>query len=705
MILSKFDVIMKTHLRLSAEKSRIHDDVEKSHKKKRGLSNKRVQNLSNVFEQPIELCNIMVVEPARRYFTNSLLNYIYAKYDLYSYKPSRWRNRDVVPNRPKVDSRTRDINDLTMSTFMTGYEVFCFDMKLDMETNPHVVRERLFKSFGILIRGWNTERIHGCLWKPLSACTTGLRFAPEYNFEDIQLSDDDKAKLMENELHMFQLFISNCLICTGNVEDFICLDDLSDRTLSKPLLPGGRDVFKRFSESVVDKYKLTCHSSILIPSNEEIKSNEEFQELGLQKTAVTIQTICDLKPIRNAQGTSTSTFFSWRWYAILFVETTLHQSVFVFGPFIILNFVLTIETMKSETNFIPENQKYGLTTVDILNLPWQKNLSDIQLSQIVRIALVLCAVAVSVCYFDLFLVYLRVQKGNRIFNRIMRLGYRFVFSLTLLLMFFIMCWQCIWIIVCAFVKPDMYLPFGTAVSTFFTIIADEYRKIAKVKTKLVQYTDQLYKQKIAGRFKDALLLISRVEESPELEKLKLLVSGDLKTIDPDTLFDFINYKTQSPEIESLNRDEFETLFEVLRINVLPYRRDAMFQYCDSGETDGKVTRLEFQSAWNWLMRELSADMVSQGFGMSNFEITLYLCLVSVNMIALLSFLLLTLPDLSSNSNFNSIIQSTILAGGSKLATDTLTSFGGLSATMELASGDELKQVVETKVDAETDASS
>ncbi|CAK8995857.1 Calmodulin [Durusdinium trenchii] len=783
MILSKFNHVMRIQLlkrfkkddaRRAVLKRRLHDGIEEEADKLRVTEERALEqvgrdrdrySMGHVLERPVELCDVIFVDPVRRYVSDSLCSFINQTYFVdpaySSIAPTQgwsgwawsalWQvfkggsSARINPEGVARDITIRMSNALTMSEFLTKYESFCFDRNLDMCENIVDVKRRLLSEHGVRARGWIETRLYGCRWKgtnkPLTAPHDFSAWVRKHAQEAASVTSVDRA---------LRIFLRQFCQADGDIRFYINCNNMLDGSTGK-IHHGFNAEFHAFLRALDFEddapFDITTVASL---------SDQDLSRAGIKRRQVRVETLRALRPLESMPNNAGyGKRYSLRWYLVQYLETLIHQTTFAIGPAMVLQVALAVQETHSSTL----GDKDAIHSEDILFLAVRHNREDFEATTILELAATFGAVTLITCYVLLFFVYMNVVSVHPLIQRLIRISYRLVFTISLFILFTFLIMQCVWVMLAAFLNPNRFLPFGASLSCFFTVITYQFRRITGVKSRVEKVMRNVFDQKIAKRVLDAMAL--RTSASSQAQQLTTgvfaITNPEDYEFDPNDLFDLINTEhdqtkkdasepddeavagepatqeesggrerkeaspgevtsdgaTASPGANSeeeqpaaqegaedtLTREEFDALFDTLEINTLPSKREMLFAYCDVINTDNLVSREEFLNSWDFLVDELASSVVGRGLGLSTFQIAVYLVALAAVLILLFSFLLVSIAAFQPNGGLDALIQSAIIAGASGASASASDTFGAASSAMSLSgTSEEVEQIVSKEVD-------
>jgi len=722
LIISKFSMIMHVQLRKKFKSdearakvfiSRNQNDEESAEERQNAM--RKMEEMHHVLERPVELCDVLLVDPVRRHLADSLVSFVNQTYfvdtkmaslnrkkrtararalaALFSILRCRFRRQFLSRVEPKEAleqlSRRDDIrmeSSLTMSKFMREYESFCFERNLDMEENLYVVKKRLLTRFGVRARSFMATRVQGCRWK--SSPTTLCSYDNDYRLyakerESLKNLISKKGEVSLEEL--FGVFLNEFCEVSGDPLHFVSFDDLFSEKRNK-MMPGFGRAFNDFVLTIRPE---TRKGQLLL-------TDEFFQQFGLRKKHVRVETIRALKEIALGKTGQHSQRFSARWYVVQYTETLIHQLSFAVGPAMILQVAFKVQFSHSATL----GAELSLQPEDFLLMFMKNNAQDFIYADILSYSGIFASGSLGISYFLLFFVYLDAMKLHTVVERAVRISYRAILSASLFVLFTFITMQCVWVMLAAFLYPEKFLPFGASLGCFISIIGFQFKKIAQAKAKVETAVKDIFLAKISERVRDAINMRLCSNGAAQETRNPMEIGS---CFEPSDLFSIIDADdSDDPANDTLSREEFDKLFDTLDINVLESKRDILFAYCDTAETDGQISREEFLDSWDWLMEQLGSNIVGRGLGLSDFEVSVYLFILSSVLSLVFTFLLVSVAAFHPNGGLQSVIQSALIASTTFASSTASDTFGAAAAATDLTNAEAVEKKVTEEVEGRID---
>jgi len=255
-----------------------------------------------------------------------------------------------------------------------------------------------------------------------------------------------------------------------------------------------------------------------------------------------------------------------------------------------------------------------------------------------------------------------------------------------------------WVLLSAALDPSRFLPLGAAVGAVIvagTVITKQLTDAAKkLHDKLVaQYTK--YQQKAVSmaieKLQEAMKrskgdkakprgIDDEVGQEEEEEKKPSLPAAPT----PEALFAALNVD----DADELSMAEFESLFEMIGINIPASKREQLFAYMDASG-DGWISEKEFRAGWSKMTIDFVKAMAAEE-GLSSRQILIVVMYTLTILCLVLTFIMLTLSSWNTTSTFQSTVQSGLVGSLGK-ATTALR-------TRARAETEDLSNLIDTKID-------
>ncbi|GBG33358.1 Hypothetical Protein FCC1311_095812 [Hondaea fermentalgiana] len=856
-----------------------------------GENGTKTQNTASSFpdplEQPVELCQVLFTDPMRRYFTDSLGEFVDRKCILNekwlvnrAHKEKQrnrrlerfvdisiwsgnhlialarmtwfrmatcmpWANRSagalkkastIYPcektmqdEKLMIAEHKRMEGSVTMSVFLKEFEQFCFKENINMVANVETIKKRLLVEYGVRTRGFMAARVHGCQWKRRDPYDAIRRTMPAWTSND-NLRNDYRARLAhvpDEEDALLSAFVEEYCVVTGDMRDFVSFDDLIV----------GRDAGANGQRNIMGHGFLTGlqrFAGSISGNAEQAKSinpdDAAFERIGLKRKSVRVETMRALS-ITSSAGNNVPFVKKISKHAIQGMEIFMLLGLFSLGPILTLYLALSAQSIHATTIGTDST----MHSEDTATLASKRNLRSLDVIWLVEAAAWLSAIFLAVSYILLFAVLILPKSDPSmkvsLWRKIKRKTSKFVFGCSIFALLTMLSMQCVWVILAAFLRPQQFLPMGSALVCFFAVLAFQYGQIITARHRAQKAMRGIFNSKVGARIVEACRLRLK-SRNPLKTSLVAIISDSDYVFNPDDLFTLIasqsvdqarapeegskttsdlveNGSTQdneangevyvtteadaneaigevdvSPEAdaivasepkadadagvkveanaevelsaeantdaeaktnaeastdaeagqqpleekgsfgsaenpqesemndtgaeESLSWDDFQRLFDTLGINVLESKRRMMFAYCDTHETDTRISREEFLNAWDWLVEEIADNVLNESLGLSNFQIGIYLFVLGVVLCLLFAFLLVSMAAFNPAGGFSALIQSGFITSASVLSTGATNSFGAAGAAMNLVgSSEEVDKIVtkevENRIEPETES--
>ena len=109
----------------------------------------------------------------------------------------------------------------------------------------------------------------------------------------------------------------------------------------------------------------------------------------------------------------------------------------------------------------------------------------------------------------------------------------------------------------------------------------------------------------------------------------------------------------------LHKEEFESLFDRLQIDVSEQQKKQMFAHCDT-DADGLISQQEFLDAWKWLEEKLVSDAAAD-MGLSDGSAIVTVGTMVLMLTLLFAFIFVALKGWKDSGSFESTVQSMFLS--------------------------------------------
>jgi len=290
-------------------------------------------------------------------------------------------------------------------------------------------------------------------------------------------------------------------------------------------------------------------------------------------------------------------------------------------------------------------------------------------------------------------------------RRVVVVVYANVLNLHVLFLLFVTCIFFAWFVLSAVLSPGRYLPYGTALVVLAVTMQQIGHELVLQGQRAASQALKIIKQNLARKLR-------RAREQIELTAYERLVrenaldgnDGDdgkdfdndfdaplgprrpgeghdepdgaaPKSVEAADIFAVLKEardaeladdeqvaigKADATDVDpdQLSRADFARLFKTLDLNFTDAQIERLFTMTDL-DGSGKVTLVEFEGAWELLLKELVADSVSD-MGLSGSQILAAVAAVFLALALLFAFLLVVLSCWLNEDNFSSVAQSTLV---------------------------------------------
>lgn len=121
----------------------------------------RAKPSGNPFDEPLKTLTIMVVQPLRQRYVDSLANFVRASL----HRRDAPDGSRVSPEGANVEGdRPRSEPFIYMTDLVRHYEVYCLEQKLLGESSRNAIQRRLVAEFGARVRIVQADRLYGLKW-------------------------------------------------------------------------------------------------------------------------------------------------------------------------------------------------------------------------------------------------------------------------------------------------------------------------------------------------------------------------------------------------------------------------------------------------------------------------------------------------------------------------------------------------------------
>jgi fumarate reductase subunit C len=245
-----------------------------------------------------------------------------------------------------------------------------------------------------------------------------------------------------------------------------------------------------------------------------------------------------------------------------------------------------------------------------------------------------------------------------------------------------------WMILASILNPTRFLPYGTAVVVVVLVVRAVYAEMNLVAEEFKKVYRKVFDSKLAAALASARedanqqdggegsistpsgvrQRCSRTdasdgvdeavdENSEEVPSQPAEVIATGKRPSPAELFNIIDVDGNG----TIEVGEFQSYLEKLNLGLSKNQIAQFIAYCDSADGDKKITKIELEESWDFLMQNLE-EAAAQNCGVSTTDI-IFGCLTITAAIGLLfAFIFLALQGWYNASSFDSMIQSLMVSG-------------------------------------------
>merc|ERR1711871_1390462 len=353
------------------------------------------------------------------------------------------------------------------------------------------------------------------------------------------------------------------------------------------------------------------------------------------------------------------------WYLMEMLTVLVHMA-FMFVPgFIVFMYAMAAQDL------------YGLT-VGPITLQWLDMLAWEQDSGVTTTFLLFDvmvgeSVAFVVCAF-LRMIFHYCNPPQGVVRKIVVRSFATILVVHLWALFLYTGTVCSWFILAAVLEPTKFLPYGVGVIVVVYVAVTTHREMSQASMLLKKKVEKLMHITMQNNLK-----ILRAEmEAEMMEKMandlglrhrNLIVNQnqeeelkpkvDEKDLTPADIFNLLNVNGD----EFLDMEEFKNLFEKLDIPAPEGQIEQMFAFCDM-DGSGTLTETEFVDGWEYLMEGI-LESAADGLGLSTIQIVAAVLTLMSYLAILFIFIFLALGGWYNEASFDSIVQSSLVAGSGK----------------------------------------
>jgi len=226
-----------------------------------------------------------------------------------------------------------------------------------------------------------------------------------------------------------------------------------------------------------------------------------------------------------------------------------------------------------------------------------------------------------------------------------------------------------WFVLAAVLEPSKFLPYGVAVLVIVlvasTISHQMLAAASKFKKKLFTAFDAMMQMKMKTAIEklerelwiQAAAADGSLASEVEVEGHEAAAQPERKEhISPADLFMALDKDGN----DQMSMAEFREMFALLQLNLSESQQDQLFAYCDV-DTNGTISSKEFQDGWDTVVKVFLENGAAT-LGLSKAQIFLAVTSITVFLILLFSFVLVTLAAWSNESSFAAVVQSGLISG-------------------------------------------
>eukprot|EP00667_Euglena_gracilis_P014346 EG_transcript_14845 len=214
-----------------------------------------------------------------------------------------------------------------------------------------------------------------------------------------------------------------------------------------------------------------------------------------------------------------------------------------------------------------------------------------------------------------------------------------------------------WAVLSSILYPSKLLPYGVAVVVLVTVVVAKWKSLSTAAKKFRSTVaagvhDALHRDLHEARRRMQDGGASSSTATPEGAAAKVTAADIFACLDED-------------RNGELSKAELQKLFDKWPIGLSSRQVDQLYAFCDANG-DRKVSQEEFQEGWDACM-EWIVEQTVESAGLSTAQIVIICLVVTVCLVLLFVFIFVASAAWLNEDNFNSVIQSFLLAGSGKAA--------------------------------------
>uniref|UniRef100_A0A7S0STV0 EF-hand domain-containing protein n=1 Tax=Mantoniella antarctica TaxID=81844 RepID=A0A7S0STV0_9CHLO len=625
------------------------------------------------FQSPLVLTRKLIIEPIRRQYINSAKMFMAENYTLHSRfsldfnrigSTSRQTSVPLMSNGSRV---SRPVPACLLADVYAQFQWYCMQQDLSAMPRTEFLRFLIAKCELRVKTIW-FERIQGLLWlrepekpsKPLLPGSsrdevTRAFFETYTNFTGNPKSDlvdltaypntamEDRKEVL---LHRLRTFCeeSGCEVP----------EDWADTTTGSPQLC--HDIVRMFPELSVVRIQLR-----------EIVGLEPRQaKRGSGDGAESKQVL-----LRDADGRSWfgSQRISHQFVVIEALTVLAHVAIMFLAPCVALWHVMRIQEVYAVTTAMGN----PLRGTHLLQLPFL-----IQGKQVMPMVTTFAWFQVAfmcVCFLRIFLHYLDIQEDSAVRRYLYKMFAVFIY-LYLLVMTTYVSVVAMWLLLASVLRPTSLMPYGCALVSLFVLPLYMSRRMSKAASAVRLSLRDFLDARVIDSVKSAMTLRretakidgagdgdgddARASEASTQLISQAIVNGKVTAADIFSAVDTDNS-------DDITMEELADYMKQMDINMSSMRLERLFAYCDT-DGSGNISQMEFEQGWEYIMDEMSNDLL-ESMGLSpNHQMVTIITLFTVALLVI-CFLFLAIYSYNNEDSFASSVQSILVVASSTLVTN------------------------------------
>eukprot|EP00668_Euglena_longa_P003509 GGOE01004104.1.p1 GENE.GGOE01004104.1~~GGOE01004104.1.p1 ORF type:complete len:1386 (-),score=311.97 GGOE01004104.1:594-4751(-) len=620
--------------------------MQKVHSIKYGTTGTEDQEtaVTQPFADPVEMVNLLIVRPLFRSSRRSVAEFLAEQCEVYD---------------PLRHPASHELAPLSLSVFTERYEWFCLDRDLPSKSPGEVQRElmqkhriRVFQTTGCRLVGvkWREPLVDaGVRTTPTGDWPMALKhFFNEFcektdrvtDFIDVQPPFIPPARPLRRASHAAQgssRSLSNSqttLPDTPHHRSAVAVHPEGSSSGSKP--PAGR-----LSEPHPPAAGVPL---ALIPMLErwcgaQVPDGFASQVPELLGIAGKPHTYSHVRGVEVCQLGSNTRRRVWQWYCFEMVAILLQVVFLLVPPIVVVAYVMNCQDI------------YARTMATEPALQWAHVLSFRPGGETLLLFQVVFVFEMTV----FVLMFLRMMLSYVACHHIWLL--RHLFGVVSIVHWFLLVAAvgglAGWAVLSSILYPSKLLPYGVAVVVLVTVVAVKWKSLSSAAKKFRTTVATGVHDALHRDLHDARRAMQDGSNSSSAETASKVTAADL--------FACLDKNRDGV----LTIDELRELFERWPIGLSARQVDQLFAFCDANG-NGEVSQEEFQEGWDACM-EWIVEQTVESAGLSTAQIVIICLVVAMCLILLFCFIFVAAAAWLNEDNFNSVIQSFLLAGSGKAA--------------------------------------